>query len=240
MTGESAIGQRIAAYRRRRGLSQAALAGLVGKSESWLSQVERGIRSVDRLSVLLDLSKVLHVEVDALTGRPWHLAPNGGPLVEGLGNVRQVLSRYSHVVGDVSSPSISLRELRTEVFDLHSDYQAARYTSVIRRLPSLLVSADEMHADVSSSNRRETLLVYVSAYVAGAKLLTKLGAADMAALAADRAAMTAGNTESLVSQGMATKEKLGYWTLDYPVDLHRCCSSTRWHPGFRSSSLLFH
>lgn len=38
----------------------------------------------------------------------------------------------------------------------------------------------------------------------------------------------------------ATKEKLGYWTLDYPVDLHRCCSSTRWHPGFRSSSLLFH
>jgi ribosome-binding protein aMBF1 (putative translation factor) len=42
-------GERIAVYRRRRGLSQAALAGLVGRSESWLSQVERGIRSVDRL-----------------------------------------------------------------------------------------------------------------------------------------------------------------------------------------------
>jgi hypothetical protein len=39
---------------------------------------------------------------------------------------------------------------------------------------------------------------------------------------------------------MTTKEKLGYWTLDYSVDLHRCCSSTRWHPGFRSSSLLSH
>ena len=36
-------GQRIARARRRRGLSQAALAGLVGRSESWLSQVERGI-----------------------------------------------------------------------------------------------------------------------------------------------------------------------------------------------------
>ncbi len=38
------LGERIAAYRRRRrrGLSQAALAGLVGRSESWLSQVERG------------------------------------------------------------------------------------------------------------------------------------------------------------------------------------------------------
>ena len=57
-------GQRIAAYRRRRGLSQAALAGLVGRSESWLSQVERGIRSVDRLSILLDMAKVLHVDVE--------------------------------------------------------------------------------------------------------------------------------------------------------------------------------
>ncbi|MFG3604734.1 helix-turn-helix domain-containing protein [Micromonospora chersina] len=32
------IGERVAAYRRRRGLSQAALAGLIGRSESWLSQ----------------------------------------------------------------------------------------------------------------------------------------------------------------------------------------------------------
>ncbi len=43
----------------------------------------------------------------------------------------------------------------------------------------------------------------MSAYVVGAKLLTKLGVADMAALAADRAAMSAGNTGSLISQGMA-------------------------------------
>jgi transcriptional regulator with XRE-family HTH domain len=68
-----AIGERIAAYRRRRGLSQAALAGLVGRSESLLSQVERGVKSVDRLSVLLDMSRVLHVDVQALIGRPWNL-----------------------------------------------------------------------------------------------------------------------------------------------------------------------
>jgi transcriptional regulator with XRE-family HTH domain len=84
-------------------LSQAALAGLVGKSESWLSQVERGIRSVDRLSVLLDLSRILRVDVNALIGRPWHLAPNGGTVVTGLEDIRQVLSRYSHVVGDLAA-----------------------------------------------------------------------------------------------------------------------------------------
>ena len=87
------IGERIAVYRRRRGLSQAALAGLIGRSESWLSQVERGIQSVDRLSVLLDIARVLHVDVGSLIGRPWRLAPNGGVVVQGLDAVRQVLTR---------------------------------------------------------------------------------------------------------------------------------------------------
>lgn len=50
------------------GLSQAALAGLVGRSESWLSQVERGLRQVDSHSVLLSLAEVLRVDVAELTG----------------------------------------------------------------------------------------------------------------------------------------------------------------------------
>src|SRR3954462_10433749 len=87
------------AYRRRRGLSQAALAGLIGRSESWLSQVERGVRSVDRLSVLLDLAKVLHVEVEALTGQQWQYAPNGNPVVDGLDGVRRFFARYDNLLG---------------------------------------------------------------------------------------------------------------------------------------------
>ena len=53
------VGQRITRARRRRGLSQAVLAGLVGRSESWLSQVERGKRGVDSHSVLVRLAEVL-------------------------------------------------------------------------------------------------------------------------------------------------------------------------------------
>ena len=40
-----------------------ALAGLIGMSRSWLSQVERGIRGVDRLSTLNDLATVLRIDV---------------------------------------------------------------------------------------------------------------------------------------------------------------------------------
>src|SRR3954451_18221346 len=62
------IGERVAAYRRRRGLSQVTLAGLIGRSESWLSQVERGRRDIDSLTVIRDLAVALDIPTDALIG----------------------------------------------------------------------------------------------------------------------------------------------------------------------------
>src|SRR3954447_6537662 len=109
------IGRRVATYRRRRGLSQAALAGLIGRSESWLSQVERGVRSVDRMSVLLDLARVLHVEVEALIGRPWQLAPNGTIIAGALTDVRAALTSYSALLGRPAVQVSDLSELRSKV-----------------------------------------------------------------------------------------------------------------------------
>ncbi len=78
MSGDgNAAGARIARARRRRGLSQPVLAGLVGRSESWLSQVERGKRGVDSYAVLTRMAEVLRVEVEELTG------PGGGDVEEG-------------------------------------------------------------------------------------------------------------------------------------------------------------
>jgi transcriptional regulator with XRE-family HTH domain len=197
------VGGRIAAYRRRRGLSQAALAGLVGRSESWLSQVERGVRSVDRMSVLLDMAKILHVEVESLIGRPWQLAPNGGAVAQGLDAVRQVLTRYDHLLG-VDAPAVPpLPELRAQVATLHRDYQAARYEDVVRDLPDLLTVIDGVPRLAADEERAESLRVYVSAYVGAAKLLTKLGLTDLAVVAADRAATIAVEADSLSTRGMA-------------------------------------
>jgi transcriptional regulator with XRE-family HTH domain len=91
------VGERIAIYRRRRGLSQVVLAGLIGRSVSWLSQVERGTRAVDRMSVLIDLSRMLKVDIAELTGQPFALAPNGGLEPEGLADIRRVLMRYTEL-----------------------------------------------------------------------------------------------------------------------------------------------
>jgi transcriptional regulator with XRE-family HTH domain len=55
------VGERIAFYRRRRGLSQAVLANLVGRTEDWLSKIERGEREIRRLDVLVDVARALRV-----------------------------------------------------------------------------------------------------------------------------------------------------------------------------------
>lgn len=62
----STLGERLAFHRKRRGLSQVELGRLVGRSESWVSQVERDARKVDRLSVLAQVAEVLEVPVSEL------------------------------------------------------------------------------------------------------------------------------------------------------------------------------
>ena len=135
------VGQRIARARRRRGLSQAVLAGLVGRSESWLSQVERGKRGVDSHSVLVRLAEVLRVDIEELagfadrdeTGRRAYAAV---PLIEqammGYGTPGPLDS------GDEPGREASLDFLRAQARSAYQAYQATRYDAAGRILPGLI------------------------------------------------------------------------------------------------------
>ncbi|MGH8930869.1 MAG: helix-turn-helix domain-containing protein [Egibacteraceae bacterium] len=68
MTNDTSIGQRIAYWRNRRGLSQASLAGQVGRSTSWLQKVEYGQVAAEKVSILKALANVLKVELCDLIG----------------------------------------------------------------------------------------------------------------------------------------------------------------------------
>jgi len=67
---ELTIGERGAFYRRRRGLAQRELAGLVGRSEEWVSSVERGRRQVRRLDVLVVVAEALRSDFRTCWGSP--------------------------------------------------------------------------------------------------------------------------------------------------------------------------
>src|SRR5437763_7896626 len=60
------LGRKIALYRTRRGLSQREFAPMVGRSEAWVSQVERGVRSVKNLSDIEKIAQVLNVSLAEL------------------------------------------------------------------------------------------------------------------------------------------------------------------------------
>ena len=51
MTDEP-IGRRLARWRLRRRMTQQMLADRLGKSKSWVDKVERGVRALDRYSVV--------------------------------------------------------------------------------------------------------------------------------------------------------------------------------------------
>lgn len=199
----STVGGRVAAYRRRRGLSQAALAGLVGRSESWLSQVERGLRHVDRLSVLMEMARVLHVDLAALTGESSKHAPNGHQVANGLVNLRRAVTKYDVLAGAAPSASAPQITLHDQAAETHRLYQAADYDQVIERLPGLLAEVEGAICAPGPYTERDARLAHVSAYVVAAKLASKLGAADLAMLFADRAANCAIEAGSVVARGMA-------------------------------------
>jgi transcriptional regulator with XRE-family HTH domain len=134
LAGETA-GQRIARARRRRGLSQAVLAGLVGRSESWLSQVERGRRGIDSHSALTRLAEILRVDVAEIAGPepgttdPEHAHP-AAPLIEqamlGCGAPGQAGPGQSERGAQMS-------HLRTRVRAAYQAYQATRYDAATSR-----------------------------------------------------------------------------------------------------------
>jgi transcriptional regulator with XRE-family HTH domain len=178
------IGRRIALHRRRRGLSQAAVAGLVGRSESWLSQVERGLRTVDSYIVLRDLARVLRVDIDTLTATGTASKPGRSPRDPDVVAVERALL--------IGGPATVDMDVARVVPDLHDTYQAARYDEVLAALPDLIAALDG----------QDPALV-AAGYTVVAKTLTKIGSHDLALIAADRAWDAARRSGDPADLGMA-------------------------------------
>lgn len=108
---ETTVGERIAYYRRRRGYSQAVLSGLVGRSEEWLSQLERGARDLDRLSMLVQVAEALKVEPAKLLPGPFHAKPRDaghgtlGTAPDVVPEIETAMLRYDGIAALVGVPS---------------------------------------------------------------------------------------------------------------------------------------
>ncbi|MGK5529966.1 helix-turn-helix domain-containing protein [Streptomyces sp. URMC 129] len=113
-TDPLSFGQRVQLLRTRRGMSRVVLAGLVGRSSSWVKQVERGEIQTPKLGMILRIAEALRVrDLSELTGDQSSL-PVGlfvGPGHERLPAVAAVINAFpSWGAGDrEASPAAHLR-----------------------------------------------------------------------------------------------------------------------------------
>lgn len=201
MTEALTIGERVAFYRRRRGLSQDVLAGLVGRTEDWLSKIENNRAELDRLSVIRRFADALDISLGDLLGEPTLLdwsAESGTTTVPAL---RAALMDYRRVNpllrrAQVSSDPPALDQLQTDVASVFDSYQASRFGFVTSRLPALLADALTAADSYDGDERIRASGLLALAYQAAAATLTKLGECDLAWMASDRglaAAQDSGN-----------------------------------------------
>ncbi|MEV4762202.1 helix-turn-helix transcriptional regulator [Micromonospora chokoriensis] len=176
------IGRRVARWRVRRSMTQQMLADRLRRSKSWVDKVERGVRTLDRYSVIQELARVLRVDPEVLLGqqRP---TPTGPP--DGVDDIRAALARYDTPQAPAQPPD----ELRRQVGYAWLSYQHAHYGQLVRVLPGLL--------DTAQGARSAELLVQT--YRITSSLLVKLDEADLGWLAADRAMTAAGDDRLLAA-----------------------------------------
>ncbi|MBO4207212.1 helix-turn-helix domain-containing protein [Micromonospora echinofusca] len=189
------IGRRVAYWRGRRRLSQQVLADRLGKSKSWVDKVERGVRSLDRVSTIEEIATVLRIDVAVLLSRSVPPAEATGR-VAGVELVGAALSAYEIALGrSARVPVPPVDRLVESVRHAWTSFQHARYPQVVTFLPGLLAAAQRAHADDPVSGRGPL----VEAYRVTAAVLVKLGEVDLAWVAADRAMNVASGDPVLVA-----------------------------------------
>jgi len=190
MTESLTIGERIGFYRRRRGFSQEVLAGLVGRTPDWLSKVENGRIQLDRLSVIKTLADQLDVQLGDLLDRPvlldWTADAKGTTvpaLREALMDYRRTLPLVDQTP-DEEPPDLDI--LRSQVGSAWSAYQDSRYARATRLIPGILADAQRAVRGYEGDDQQRAQGALAMAYQGAAMVLTKIGEADLAWIAADR------------------------------------------------------
>jgi transcriptional regulator with XRE-family HTH domain len=184
---QKALGRKIAAERRRRGLSQPELARMVDRSVAWVSQVERGVRKVDRMSVLETLADALDVPLAELAAE----VPVVAAVTEespGAGGLRLLLSgayALRAMLDGRRSPAVStLRGKSRKAWELT---HAGRYTELTDLLSGLVPDLEMAARSVAEDQRADVFKLLATTYQACSAALAKIGEPDAAWIAADRA-----------------------------------------------------
>jgi hypothetical protein len=191
-----ALGRKLADARKRRGLSQPELARMIDRSVAWVSQVERGVRRIDRMSVLEILADALGIPLAELAAEsPVVAAVNEEQ--PGAAGLRLVLSGAWSLRAMLNGHDVPLMdEVRGKVERAWSLAHEARYADLADLLGDLVPELESGARAVAPEERPGMFELLASAYQACSAALAELDEPEAAWIAADRgmaAAERAGN-----------------------------------------------
>ncbi|MBA0126211.1 helix-turn-helix domain-containing protein [Haloechinothrix sp. YIM 98757] len=201
------VGERIAWYRRRRGLSQRVLADLIGRTEDWLNKVENNRIQLDRLSVINVIGRELDVTLGDLLAEPslveWS-PETGRKTVPAL---RDALLTYRQLIPgrsddrELQSPDALL----TRVSAVWDAYQASRFGFMTALLSGLIEDLAYVVDQYDGQEKVRCQRLLALTYQASTAVLTKLGETDLACVAAQRGYDLAEQTEGRVVLASLTR-----------------------------------
>ncbi|MGW4323807.1 helix-turn-helix domain-containing protein [Streptomyces sp. NPDC004684] len=205
MTTNLTIGERVAWYRRRRGMSQEVLAELVGRTVDWLSKAENNRLELDRLSVIKSLADALDVTLGDLLAEPTLMdwtADSGTRTVPALRSALMNYRQLTPLLGvTTEGEPTPLDELKGSVAEVWDAYQDSRYGFATRRLPLVLADALIAAQAYEGRERERAHELMAMTYQGAAMVLTKVGETDLAWIAADRGLAAAQQSDNAAVTG---------------------------------------
>jgi transcriptional regulator with XRE-family HTH domain len=184
------IGRRVRRARLRLGMPQADLAAALGKTQGWVSKMERGLIEIDRVGLLNLLATELHVHPNDLIGRPYASSPAENQWQVAATSILRELRRYDLAPVFDGTPRLS-SELWRELTRLHRLRDAAANVAILGVLPDLLREARALAELAAGHEREEAYAVYAVACKFAHTAAHALGHPELIAMAAERAAWSA-------------------------------------------------
>ncbi|RJL19730.1 helix-turn-helix domain-containing protein [Bailinhaonella thermotolerans] len=202
-------GERIQRIRERRGMSRPVLAGLVGRSASWLKGIETGRRLPPRVDQLARLAVVLNVsDVMELAGVDLDLPAGGTSLPvtsfsriphDSIPAVREAIHHHVLTPDDHAMDIESLASRVEQAWRLWHASPTQR-TDVGRVLPTLITDTRAATRSSAGPQRRRAYALLADVYGLAEQLLSWTSEPELLMIAADRgitAAQEADQPETL-------------------------------------------
>ncbi len=188
---EDFAGARVRYWRLKRGLSQKVLAELAGITQGYISQIESGLKEVDKRSTLVRLADALQVSAADLTGQPY--APADAPHARALSSVPQIRAALIGLAYlDLPSRSATpLDRLRKDVKQLQLCRRTCDYSSAAPLIAPLLRNLGAAAHNPRTADRSEALRLLALTAHNAAFVLKYLGFIDLSLAASERTHLAA-------------------------------------------------